>query len=212
MRILKLFAMIIVLVLTVGVLMVSAEQTTTTTQNTVKDLIPTEIAGEVPQTVRNLLKQLVYIAPTERLQSLEIATIRESCDKLMDQSIDLRVEVSTDIKANYAVFDDFDEVECTETYIYALNKSDNGVTTEFVFHYDGTVVKTVGYELNGIRYAAFNDDNRVIMLEGSPSAQSTGRETVSMNLSDVLFGFVIAVVIVMIIAAIVITKKKVSDR
>ncbi len=212
MRILKLFAMTIVLILTVGMMMVSAEQATTTTQNSIRDLIPTETAGDIPQTVKNLLKQQVYIAPTERLKPLEISSIREACDKLMDQSFDLRVEIPTETKAGFEVFNNVDEAELTESYIYTLTETENGITTEFVYSFDGTVIKTVGYELNGVRYVAFNDDNRVMMMEGAPSAQATGREATAINISDVLFGFVIAVVLVMIVAAVVIAKKKANNK
>jgi len=211
MRLIKLLVLMAVLIVTVGALTVSAEETTTTVV-TVKDLIPTETAGDVPQTVKNLLKQQSYIAPTERLNTLDILTIREACNDLMKKSFDGRVEVPTNTKDQYDLLKTFETVDCTENYIYACHTAENGVTTEFVFYFDGTVVKTVGYELNGVRYAAFNDDNRVIMMEGTPSAQVNGRESTSINISDVLFGFVIAVVLVMIIAAIVITKKKVSDR
>lgn len=211
MKVLRVLALFFALICLVGCVTVSAEETNPTAQES-KDMIPTESAGHVPQTVKTLLKQHAFIAPNEKLTSADVQTIMVSCKDILEQSVSGRVDLPTDVKELYRVLQNCDEAVCTATYVYTFSKSENGLTTECMYYTNGDVVKTVGYELNGIRYAAFNNNNLSIMIEGAPQNDAAKREVNAINISDVLFGFVIAIVLVMIVAAVVMTKKKKDNR
>lgn len=207
MKVSRVLAVFFVLICLVGCVTASAEETKPTVPEN-KDMIPTEVAGHVPQTVKTLLKQHVFIAPTERLTLFDVQTVMDACEDVLMRSVSGRIDIPTDVKNTYRMLRECEEAVCTPTYLYTFSKNENGLTTEYMYYVNGDTVKAVGYELNGIRYSAFNNDNSAIMMQGAPSGDAAKREVNAINVSDVLFGFVIAVVLVMIVAAVVMTVKK----
>ncbi len=194
-----------------GCLTVSAEETTTTTKTSMMGVL-THKNGDIPQTVDRLLSQQAPIGTPERLTDDEMATIQAACADKLAKSIDHKADVPAEIKESVGMLKNCDNAVCTENYIYTVNIGDNNMTTEYVYYFDGTVIKTVSYDLNGVQYVAVNHDNRVVLKEGAAFIEESSQQTAKINVYDVLFGMAIAVAVMLVVLAIVKTKKKMDDK
>ncbi len=167
--------------------------------------IPVVQDKEFPLTVDSILMDKAYITDAERLTGDEVQYVIDSLKEELDAAEDPLVTVPPQIITKFPALKFQTKVQCSVDYVYATSTS-RGVTSQWMFHTDGRVEKKVSYNyeevtdtVERLTYIVRNDNNEGLYK----SCEDNPEEVPVINISDMLFGMAIAVVLMMLVAVIV---------
>lgn len=167
--------------------------------------IPVIEDKEFPLAVDSILMDEAVIADVERLTGDEVRYVIDSQKEALDAAKDPLVTVPPQIITKFPALKFQTKVQCSNDYVYATSTS-RGVTSQWMFYTDGRVEKKVSYNyeevtdtVERLTYIVRNDNNEGLYK----SSEDNPEEVPVINISDMLFGMAIAVVLMMLVTVIV---------
>lgn len=204
------------LMLVVGyTLPLSAEETTTetateTTAPASSEDIPVTVDEDFPAAVENIVTKNALITNAERIPVKDVQMVIDSCADALATAENVLVPVDTQTVLKVDVLKLRGTVECTAEYVYTTSVR-QGVKYEWMYFADGRVEKTVSYdyEERASDFAVFTYKVRNINNETLEKTRvEVAEEEFQIDITDMLFGMAIAVVLMMIAVIIIRAIKK----
>lgn len=189
---------------------IAAEETTVAPSSSKDIPITVDIDEDFPAAVENIVTKNAFIANGERIPVKDIQMVIDSCREALAQSDNVLVRVDTQIVQKVDVLKMRGTVECTAEYVYTTSVR-QGVKYEWMYYPDGRVEKTVSYdyEERATDFAVFTYKVRNINNESLEKSRiEVAEEEFQIDVTDMLFGMAIAVVLMMIAVVIVRAIKK----